>query len=447
MSAETPNPKNGKTFSQWLEGLQQESWQLELIITSILLLVLSNYDQVITEWANRGAIEEGWGMFLVLLEPILLFFKSNLIVHILLRGLWIGCLGLRYLSKETDFEQLNYSALFTNFLKKRVISFDAFIQKLEDISSIIFSFTFLIVFHFLSAITILFMVVLLTSFFRYFFDAGYSKIIGQVLFSVFAVSVIINFLDFILVGFFKKNKWLSYLFYPFFRIYNLFTFSFLYRPLHYNFLNSSLGKRYMFLMVPYIFFLLLISEGFAIGSHPFLPSKIDNRNWILEPYYDDLRNDDVIKIASIPSINITQNHLKLFLRYHDKAATNAVLTQICPHFSTYKRNSIRLNAFGSAESVEEVGREKIASNQHNKQADEAMNCLAQLFDIRIDDLEYQDLDFVLYQHPNRGEKGLLTYIPLDSLAYGKHQLIIQYKEDYEAENFVIRKVEVPFFKL
>jgi hypothetical protein len=62
----------------------------------------------------------------------------NLMLHLLLRSLWIGSLGLRYVFGKIDFEQLNYGEQFTKYLKRKVGSFDAYISKLENICSIIF---------------------------------------------------------------------------------------------------------------------------------------------------------------------------------------------------------------------------------------------------------------------------------------------------------------------
>ena len=42
----------------------------------------------------------------------------NLILHVVLRGLWIGAIGLRYVSSEIDYEALNYGKRFTKYLQK-----------------------------------------------------------------------------------------------------------------------------------------------------------------------------------------------------------------------------------------------------------------------------------------------------------------------------------------
>jgi len=71
-------------------------------------------------------------------------FLINLIIHILIRSLWIGAIGLRYVSGDIDYDHLNYSSRFLDYYKGKIGSFDRYIQQLENFASILFSFTFLL---------------------------------------------------------------------------------------------------------------------------------------------------------------------------------------------------------------------------------------------------------------------------------------------------------------
>ena len=145
-----------KDFKKWLEHLQQESWRLELIISSILLVVLSSADDVINNlgleiMGNIGSVAVSIFAFIPLfLSIILMLTTTNLAIHIFLRGFWIGCIGLRYVSGGIDIDSLNYVSKFSNFLKKQELDFDRYLENLEKICSVIFSFTFLLIFSALS---------------------------------------------------------------------------------------------------------------------------------------------------------------------------------------------------------------------------------------------------------------------------------------------------------
>ena len=79
-----------------------------------------------------------------------LVFFTNLLMHVILRGLWIGAIGLRYVSGDIDYDKLKYSESFTKYFKKKVGGFDDYIERLEKICSSIFAYTFLLFFIFLS---------------------------------------------------------------------------------------------------------------------------------------------------------------------------------------------------------------------------------------------------------------------------------------------------------
>lgn len=120
--------KSKSTIQVWLDQLQQESWQLELIISSILLFIIGSFEDKIPDLIIKYNTKEGFNFaFIVAITiPLLLFLKSNLIVHIFLRGLWVGCIGLRSIFKHIDHESFGYTSKFDRFLKRKVIPFDSY---------------------------------------------------------------------------------------------------------------------------------------------------------------------------------------------------------------------------------------------------------------------------------------------------------------------------------
>ena len=149
------NNHESSVFKELLDKLQQESWQLELLISGFAIfglftsiphidqyLLAANFDNRITEILFWFALK--------ICCWILIF---NLLIHVILRGLWIGALGLRYVSGDIDYKELNYSPKFTNFLQKKIGSFDKYIATLENYCSILFAISFLLIFYFLACIT------------------------------------------------------------------------------------------------------------------------------------------------------------------------------------------------------------------------------------------------------------------------------------------------------
>ena len=106
---------NNPAFKKLLQKLQEESWQLELLISGFAIFGLFTIYDPITISTQEAKNSQQIYKFVISLVAqvscaILIF---NLVLHVLLRGLWIGALGLRYVSGDIDYEELNYSQKFT----------------------------------------------------------------------------------------------------------------------------------------------------------------------------------------------------------------------------------------------------------------------------------------------------------------------------------------------
>ena len=148
-------------FSEWLEKLQQESWQLELLISGFALFGVWEshgfliYIQDYIAAHTFGQLEQVLQLIIYALLVGWVIFFTNLLIHIIFRGLWIGAIGLRYVSGDIEYDKFNYSEPFTKHIRKKVGDFDSYIEQLEKISSVLFSYTFLLFFIFLSFILLL----------------------------------------------------------------------------------------------------------------------------------------------------------------------------------------------------------------------------------------------------------------------------------------------------
>jgi len=176
------NSKKKASFSDWLELLQQESWQLELLVSGFALFGIwesRHFLQRFDSYVNAHTPEELSTLFLfigfyLLLKAAWGIFFINLLIHVVLRGLWIGAIGLRYVSGEIDYGTLGYNERFEDYLKRRVGRFDTYIEKLEKVCSVIFAYTFLLFFIFLSSVMVLIHLILLGILTGYLSDLGWG---------------------------------------------------------------------------------------------------------------------------------------------------------------------------------------------------------------------------------------------------------------------------------
>jgi len=441
--------KEKSNEQSWLDSLQQESWQLELIISSILLLLIGSYDDKIPDFILKYNTNEGFNFAfaIALIIPLFLFVKSNLIAHIFFRGVWIGCIGLRYISADIDYNSFGYANKFDKFLKKNILPFDSYIEKLERISSIIFSYSFLMVFHFVS-FTIFITLVQLINYNVYLIDHPVPTAIIGILMLLLFISGILNFIDFIVLGYLKKIRYISSLFYPFYRIYNTFSLAFLYRPIHYNFISNKLGRIYMMLMLPYMLLLAFVGNEMSFQDYIYIPKKENASNWVIEKNYNSLREKQLIDQASIDKLFYKDNEpIKLFLRVDDNEKTNQLIEVLCPNIESYNRSSYFFRPFGalSIKSNEPYHR-KISAAEHSANVEKSISCISKIYEVSVDSNLLQSIEYVFYEHSNAGERGILTGINIDELENGKHNLTINIKS-LDRDSLVLGEtIKIPFFK-
>jgi hypothetical protein len=251
-------------FKELLDKLQQESWQLELLISGFAIFgLITSIPHVRTAMFIAENDKQFYSFALLLIAfvacSILIF---NLLIHVILRGLWIGALGLRYVSGDIDFEKLNYHNRFTKYLKKRIVSFDKYVATLENYCSILFAVTFLLIFYVISISIIILCTVGVATLILSNDNLPETPriIIGVFLIFFLLIGTLLVFIDFLTQGYLKKKKRLSKIYFPFYWVFSFLTLTFLYRPLVYNFLDNKFTKRLSFFLVPsYIAIAILVS--------------------------------------------------------------------------------------------------------------------------------------------------------------------------------------------
>ena len=362
--------ENKSIFSQWLEKLQQESWQLELLISGFALFGIWESRDTLSFFTNflgvNNPVNSEASVVLKIVTQMLraawLVFFTNLLVHVILRGLWIGAIGLRYVSGEIDYDKLKYSDFFTNYFKRKVGGFDDYIEGLEKICSSIFAYTFLLFFIFLSFAFFLIFWILLSSILNYFFgpDSSYFtiSIIVNTLFGFLAFFV---FIDFITLGLLKKIEGKTYSkFYGYiYRFYSFITLSFIYRPLLYNFLDTKYTRRLFWFSIPYLLLLTLILPNFLLEANPHFPeatgltrgNNLISKHVVTSNNYDDLREKNLaisnasrkrIRYISLSNFEITNSYASVFLR---QAGIDEELLSNKYNLTPYRKSGLRHTIF------------------------------------------------------------------------------------------------------
>lgn len=332
-------------FKEWLDKLQQESWQLELLISGFALFAIWEAGSIIGLYQEYLSVNispdirelnivlqiigwtmnVGWRIFFI-----------NLTLHIVIRSLWIGAIGLRYVSQDIDYEKLNYSEHFTNYFKRTIGSFDDFIERLERFASTLFAYAFLMGFLFLSfTLFLAFVAVFFVIMIRLTGEMGlFFSIVFLLIFSIISLILAI---DFITLGVFKqiKDRKFSRFYFYLYRFISLITLSFIYRPILLNFIDEKYTRRLFWLSIPYILILVIIPGVRSEPSDIFpliartgnVPSLSIQQESVFSYFYDDereklakneipwVRDRRRIRILSLSSSTFSGSHGRLFLRF------------------------------------------------------------------------------------------------------------------------------------
>jgi hypothetical protein len=361
----------------------------------------------------------------------------NLLLHVLLRGLWIGALGLRYVSGDIDYDSLKYSPKFTEYLKKRVGSFDKYIATLEDYCSVIFAISFLLIFYVL-AITFTILAISLIA--TYIISSEelpswLSQGVGIVLVLFIIFGMFFSLIDFITLGFLKKKKWISKIYFPIYWVFSFITLSFLYRPLVYNFLDNKFGRRLSIALVPfYILIALTLSLRYKTSNYlneGFNSNEISagNRN------YEDLLNENTfIDNVAIQSKVITDPYVKVFVLF-----TESIENRV---YSVNKGLRPEHDKRG-------LGSDIILSNRfiNGRKRDslkrEYLKTFNKIYYTKIDSITYND-EFIFGKMPN-DKMGFETYISTKTLEEGKHVLKVNRMSVKKHDTSYYNVATIPFW--
>ncbi len=444
-------------IGEWLKKLERESWQLELLVSAFTIFLLIMGDQAFEDFLrdlryqynlSDGVLTFGF-IFLGLLKVSLQALTYCLIAHLMLRGFWIGAIGLRSVQSNIDFNVLKYNDFFTDRLKKKVISLDQLVFKLDEICSVIFAFAFLVI-------------SMLLSFGMFFLTFGAAAIIlntigeitpesvdnlvgitAAITFIMLFLTGIIYMIDYFTLGFFKKLKWLRKVYYPVYRFYSIITLAVLSRSIYYYMISKFTKKRirvlYGFAAALFVGTLL-----FRFDQHQYFP-EADNQFLMSANFYDDERpEDDYVEIASIKSQYVIQPFFQLFIRYDP--LDNSVVLEHCPDFEPIKDDGLnwRMEVRMDDENFIITGK-----NYSEEDFDQSISCLSSIYEIAVNDSVYNELSYYFYEHPSKEQRGLLTTIATNDFRHGENVLrlrkVRKFEEGDSTRNEYENLARIPFW--
>ena len=431
------NPKDQK-FKKWLDILQQESWQLELIISGFAIYGLFMVIEPI-ELANQQAQNDG-NMYQVFIFQGLIIswyiLTINLIAHVILRGLWIGAIGLRYVSGEIEYDDLKYSDKFKRHLLKRVGSFDNYVATLEKYCSIIFAITFLLVFYLLGLLLVAAIFTMIGFWIGSDDTSSWVRNFVAIPLVIFmGIGSFLTFIDFATQGWLKKKKWTTFFYYPVYWLFKYFTLSILYRPMVYNFLDTKFGRRLSMLIVPlYLGIGILSATGFSTSNYIEKDMASNSFTANVNNYTDlIIENNSFADRVAIPSKVINTPYLDVFVEYGSSIEDDVFYfnEDLAPEDD---RRGLFSDIFSEG---------TVPWSERGKLLGDYMETLEDMYLIKIDSTEFKP-QFVITQNA-RDQLGLQTVLDLNEMDSGKHVLKITRKDHRDEEVYHRVIITIPFW--
>ncbi|MFD2585318.1 hypothetical protein ACFSQJ_00140 [Croceitalea marina] len=419
------NDYNSSSFKKLLDKLQQESWQLELLISGFAIFGLFQVMNPLKEELMKAIGNDDfiYRFFIQTVYPALSILLVVLLVHVILRGVWIGALGLRYVSNEIDYDELQYSKKFTDHLTKKVGSFDRYISRLENICSTLFAIAFLMIFYFMAYMLIIGFYILvsnlveLTDIF-----SSEQQVIFNVYWAFFYFSfALLIFIDFIGMGILKKGNLRPKIYYPVYRFFSIITLSFLYRPLVYNFLDQKRTKWLATFILPAYLLISFLLSSFSKQHSNYLTTTGDSSAiYANKGNYEDVidNSEDLIDFATIPSKIITTSYLPLKIPF-TTFKENAVFEKD----STLKPNKDERGYGFNGKSMSIPGLTlSIGNNKDVEQQKKYLNVVNNMYEVLIDSTIVEK-EFI-YTTNSNGRLQFETFLDISTIGKGKHLLHI-----------------------
>ena len=415
------NTGNKNSLPKWIKKIQQQSWQIEILIASGLIIFLYNIPHYLFNFLidyEESALPRA--------EPVILFFGAfifsralllGFVATLFLRALWLAFLGINFAFPDgINFQKLSYSEFFKEKIEKSKTISERIIS-LEKICSLTYSITIMVTLFTAG------MFVLLTVLYYglyYLAPSFYDNPNNGIILLILIFLMMLGIVDWFFFGKMKRFKLISQIYYPLYKLFHWFTLSSFYQKEYLVFIsNVNRWKVYgifiiYFLLAFEITMLELSNVDINIkGAIP--PVSFEERNFLTLPtlsflskrkYESKLNENNRIISSAIQSDIITGNFLRVFVVYLKKYDESLD--------SLFRKNNVKLKPEHRTMEFYRVN-DSLIQKSFNE-----------FFVLEIDDKKIENNVWYLEKHYKTGEYGFVSYVPVSDLPKGGHLLIIKF---------------------
>jgi hypothetical protein len=432
------------TKPQWLEHIQNNSWEPELFISGGIIFTLLQTTTFIQHQSFLLLQTNGYHETVVIANFLIAALNALIFgfgLHLVFRGFWVAAVCLSYVfpkgiqSNKVD----DYATPFRQKVDNLKDTSVDLVVWMESASSTIFFLSFFL-FSLIMGVLITLLVIIPHSGLRETWgDTGFMLLkIGS---GVMLLLGIVYLIDFLTLGLIKKQRKIAKFYYPIYWVFSILSLSFLYRSAYYTLITNIRRKWWLAVGVAtYMIIAFAITQFSFAGSSNLMPALSfgnlnlksylgiqSNRYELNSRQYENMRkSNDMIQHVSIQSDIVGSKYLKLFI-VHQKAIER--LMDIDCQQKAQSKNK-------------EIEQRKMLA------------CYQEFYKVYIDSQPISQLKWRYYQHPTTNEKGIITFISIEDLTATEHLVEVKLnvntkKELEELKKFGMKDdiyAYIPFWK-
>ena len=407
-------PKN--PVPQWLQNLQDNSWEIELLISGGAVFTLLQFPDLFLNFMRTVKITSdlpGTALSLIMGMACIKILTNGFILHLLLRAFWLAMVCINYIYPQgIDGRKMQRAYPF----RSRHVEGDLReqIMQVDRLSGLVI---------FMTIISSIILIGFLAALILILFGVEWLEKSGPVMAmasELISYSLLAYFVDLLAMGFIRRIPVVSWLLFPFFYLIDILTFrSFYARPLA---MFSSNVQRPAFISGAFVFILVTgVTTYIPLVRSMHWPRLFDARKYrdqltsgdkaLVQRYYTDQCDPNRRGVVSIPSHLIENNYLQVNLLY-------------------------------------DRWMDGLLDNSH-PQKDKRF--LSDLIEIRLDDSLCHNIDWMEVRAEEDSQIGLVAMVDISQLQNGAHKVRIQSKELPNPKYMKVRsellyKVAIPFWK-
>ncbi len=439
--AEESSAETEDALLKRMQVLQRPTWELELLISGALVFSLFQLPGRLRAWFEgiQPHTSTDVGML-----PFMTFYFLTLIViclaiaftlHFVLRSIWVGLTGLRSVfPKGIEWDKVDIGPVARSIYREMNPNLRSAEDRVDRIASSIFAILFALLMSFGGAFVLLMVPMVLVEILRVRFFPQVPTIAAfyAVILVVLLPTGGVGLLD----SWFKKDlsrverhpalfaralsasRFIQRLFMAQLSSPVILTLS---SRFSLKAVTGGMTASIFIAVAIFLGFFAMTSGSFGFDSYVFFPQRGGVTRLTANHYEDQRSPTEASGLPTLPSEVIASPFLRLFVPFHVGRDPGRVLA-MCPDLEAERTEGFFLRR-----------RLKPDDNQVNNRL---LECVTRAYVVQIDGEDAAG-DWSFAEHPTNGLKGLVLYVSTQTLAHGRHELLVGRLPGHEESVYVV----------